>query len=169
MANSKNTQLSEMIRSQAGEIKKLCTGLDEATASRAPGDRWSPKQILSHLCGPEGIGLIASLKIFLEQDNPRVDIEAENPYYTDNRARMTLANLLAEFDREYNRIAELVAGLSDAQLERKAHIPLLKETPLGETPTLAMWVEAIGQYHLGFHIDHLREIIEALKKSPAVQ
>jgi hypothetical protein len=167
MANSKNTQLSEMIRSQAGEIKKLCAGLDEATASRAPGARWSPKQVLSHLCGPEGLGLVASLKMFLEQDNPRVDIEAENPYFSENRARMTLADLLSEFDQEYNRIAELVAGLSDAQLERKARIALLKETPLGENPTLAMWVEAIGQYHLGFHIDHLREIIKALKESSA--
>jgi hypothetical protein len=163
MANSKGTQLSQMIRSQAGEVTKLCAALDEATASRAPGDRWSPKQILSHLCGPEGIGSVGSLKVFLEQDNPRVDIEPENPYYSENRARMTLAELLSQFDQEYGRIADLVAGLSEEQLLRKAHIPLLKETPLGEYPTLAMWVEAIGQYHLAFHIDHLREILLALE------
>jgi hypothetical protein len=162
MANSKSTQLSEMIRSQAEEIKKLCTGLDEATASRAPADRWSPKQVLSHLCGPEGIGFIASLKVILEQDNPRLDIEAENPYFSESRARMTLTELLSQFDQEYSRIADLVAGFSDEQLARKAHIPLLKETPLGEHPNLAMWVEAIGQYHLAFHIDHLREILQAL-------
>jgi hypothetical protein len=162
MANSKGTQLSQMIRSQAGKITKLCDGLDEATASRAPAGRWSPKQVLSHLCGPEGIGFIASLRAILEQDNPRLDIEPENPYFSANRARLTLVELRAQFEQEYGRIAELVAGLSEEQLNRKAHIPLLKETPLGEYPNLAMWVEAIGQYHLGFHIDHLREILQAL-------
>jgi hypothetical protein len=75
---------------------------------------------------------------------------------------MTLSELLSQFDQEYSRIADLVAGLSDEQLNRKAHIPLLKEMPLGEHPNLAMWVEAIGQYHLAFHIDHLQEILQSL-------
>ena len=167
MSTSEGAQLSQMIRRKVEEFKKLCEGLDEDTASRAPSGRWSPKQILSHLCGPEGMGFFPTLQAILEKDTPRLDIEAENPFFSERRARMTLAELLSEIDREYGRIADLAAGLSEGQLSRKAHIPLLKETPLGEYPTLAVWIRAIGEQHVGFHIDHLREILQGLGVVPA--
>ena len=47
-------------------------------------------------------------------------------------------------------------------------VRLLKETPLGEYPNLAMWVEAFGQYHLAFQIDHLREVLQASGGGAAV-
>ena len=40
---------------------------------------------------------------------------------------MTFAALLAEFEKEYSRIADFAAGLSADQLNRKAHVPLLKK------------------------------------------
>ena len=75
---------------------------------------------------------------------------------------MTLKELLSEIEGEYSHLADAVEGLSEDQLARKAHIPLLKESPLGEYPTLAMWVRAIGEHHLGSHIDHMKEILQAL-------
>ena len=30
--------------------------------------RWSPKEIVSHLCGPEGIGMLPTFRAFLEGD-----------------------------------------------------------------------------------------------------
>ena len=65
-------------------------------------------------------------------------------------------------DYDAGSIADYVEGLSEEQLSRKAHIPMLKETPVGEYPTLAMWVQAIGDYHLGWHVDHMKEIRQAL-------
>ena len=131
-------------------------------ASRAPEGRWSPKQIVSHISGPDGIGHLPMLQDFLDQDTPRFDVEAENPYVTERWAQLTFAALLTEFEKEYSRIADFAAGLSADQLDRKAHVPLLKETPLGEYPTLAQWIAALVDYHLGFHTDHLREIRGAL-------
>jgi hypothetical protein len=75
---------------------------------------------------------------------------------------MSMAELLAEFDLEYSRIAAFVEGLSEEQLSRKAHIPMLKNSPLGEYPTLAQWAAGLTTYHIGFHIDHMREILQAL-------
>lgn len=162
MPTSQGVQLAEMIRVKTGEFRRLCEGLDEETASRAPEGRWTPKQIVSHLCGPEGVGYTPSVLAFIEQDTPRLDLEAENPFYTGSRPAMTLSELLREFDREYGRLAEVVKELSPEQLARKAQIPMLKESPLGEYPTLEAWVRAIAEHHVGFHIDHLREILEGL-------
>jgi hypothetical protein len=162
MLTAEGARLSIVIRQKMEEMKALCKGVDEDAASRAPVGRWSPKEILSHLCGPEGIGFFPTIQTILEKDTPRLDIEAENPFFTENRSRMTLKELLSEFEKEYSHMAEVVEGLSEKQLSRKAHIPLLKETPIGEYPTLAMWVQAIGEYHLGSHIDHMKEILQAI-------
>ncbi len=168
MQTPEASELSELIRRKAADFKELCEGLDEGTASRAPTGRWSPKEIVSHLCGPEGIGLMPTIFAFVEKDTPRLDIEVENPFFSDDRARMTFAQLLDEFEREHDRIAEFAVGLSDEQLNRKAHIPMLKESPLGEYPTLAGWIQAIGEYHVGMHIDHMREILESLEATSGI-
>ncbi len=162
MPTPEGVRLSQVIHQKMEELRRLCKGIDEKTASRAPAGRWSPKEILSHVCGPEGVGLFPSIQTILDKDTPRLDIKAEDPFFTEKRRQMTLKELLLEFEREYNHIAEVVEGLSEEQLSRKAHIPLLKETPIGEYPTLAMWIGAIGGFHLGSHIDHMKEILQAL-------
>lgn len=99
--------------------------------------------------------LLPALKLILERDIPRLDIEAENPFFTEKRSAMSLKELLALFEKEYSQIADLVAGLSEDQLSRKIHIPLFKDTPMTEYPTLTMFIEALGGYHLDFHINHI--------------
>jgi hypothetical protein len=162
MSTNEGARLAQSIREKVEEMKKLCEKLDEGRAGRAPAGRWSPKQILSHLCGPEGVGFMPVIKTILEKDTPHVDIKAENPFFTGKRLKMTFAELLKEFEKEYTQIADFVAGLSVEQLNRKAHIPMFKETPMGEYPTLAMFVGAVGGYHMDFHINHMKEILQAL-------
>lgn len=162
MPTTEAAQLSQMIHQNVEHFKTLCDGVDEETASRAPAGRWSPKQIVSHLCGPEGTGHFPTMSVIVKEDTPLLDIEAENPFFSGHRAHMTFAELLAEFEKEYGRIEEFVEGLSEDQLRRKAHIPLLSRTPVGEYPTLADWIQAICDYHLGMHLDHMREILQEL-------
>jgi ribosomal protein L31 len=162
MTTPEGVRLAQKIRGRVEEFKKICVGMGEDTANRAPADRWSPKQVVSHLCGPEGSGFMPTIRAILDQDTPQLDIEAENPFYTGKRLSMSMAELLAEFEREYGRMAELVEGLTAEQLDRKAHIPLLKESPLGEYPTLAGWVDALTDFHIGFHVDHMKEILRAI-------
>jgi len=164
MANTGN-KLAKNIRLRIEELRKVCKRVDESTASRAPAGKWSPKEILSHLLGPEGAGHLQLLQAFLQQETPRLDVEAENPFFSESRARMSFAQLFSEVDREYEEMAKFSEGLSKEQLDRKAQIPLLKDTPFGEFPTLETWIGLIGsenESHLQFHINHLREILQEL-------
>jgi hypothetical protein len=162
MATSRGNELAQDIRQKVEALKQVCQGVDENLALRAPKDRWSPKQILSHLCGPEGVGHLPILRAFVDSDTPKIDLDTGNPFFTENRARMSLIELVAECERNCQSVANFAEELTDEQLGRKAHIPKLKDSPLGEYPTLDGMINGLGEFHVQFHIDHLVEILAAL-------
>jgi hypothetical protein len=165
MATSRGDQSAQVIRQKVAALKEVCQGVDEKLASRAPTDRWSPKQILSHLCGPEDVGHLPILRAFVDSDTPMIDLDTDNPFFTENRARMSVGELVVACEMNYQRIANFAAELTEEQLARKAHIPKLKDSPLGEYPTLEGMIDGLGAYHFQDHIDHLREVLAALSRN----
>lgn len=154
--------LADFIRRKVDEFENVCVGIDEATASRAPEGRWSPKEIVSHLIGAEQGGAIAGIKKFLDQDVPDIEIVPEQTHFSGDRARLSFRQLMEQFDKKYRDMADMISGLSSEQLARIAHVPLFKESPIGEYPSLAAFAGGLIEYHLGFHTEHMREILQGL-------
>ena len=165
MEERKGARFAKTIRKNVQEMEGICGDVDEETATKRPADRWSPKEILSHLCGREGVGILPAVRAYVEQDTPRLDLHPEDPFFTEGRSRMTFAQLLAAFGNEYARLAEFVSALSDEQFARKAHIPAFKKAPFGEYPTLEDFLGVFGDRHLEFHINHMKEILQALGRT----
>ena len=111
------------------------------------------------------MGHLPLLKAFVDRDTPLLVLDAGNPFFTPQRAAMSFNELMAECEANYRRVAGFAEELTEEQLARTAHIPELKESPLGEYPTLEGMIHGLGEFHIQFHIDHLHEILAALAQN----
>ena len=149
--------LQQQLDQKVQEIKQVASGLSEQQAAKAPAEgEWSAKQVLSHLCGDDDALSMYEFKRFLDEDTPALGIIPGR--YGDNRKDAPVSELVSKIDSDYAKIGSFLAGLDDEQLNRKAHIPFLKETPLGEYPTLGQWAIGVIQFHLNDHVQQLKNL-----------
>ncbi len=149
--------LGDKLGQRLRELDEALDGIDEAKAGQRPmeGD-WCCKEVLSHLMGDEGERYVTSLRRFIDEDTPLIGVMVGLPYYTSARQAMSLAEMRSGVRGQYQEIADFLSGLDDSQFARKARVPLLKDTPIGEYPTLAQWVGALLDLHLPDHVDQIR-------------
>ena len=144
------------------ELGEALEGMNEEDAARRPADgEWCCKEMLAHLMGDEGESFVAGLRRFVDEDTPLIGVVAGLPYYSPTRQAMSLSEMRAGVWRQYEEVADFISGLSDEQLGRKGRVPLLKETPIGEHPTLGQWAGAIINFHLTDHIGQMGKVREA--------
>ncbi|EFL50688.1 hypothetical protein DesfrDRAFT_2629 [Solidesulfovibrio fructosivorans JJ]] len=162
MATTTGSTVAGEIRQKLDALAAIGRGIDAGTLSRAPEGRWCPREILSHILGADG-GYLPLFQAFLDADTPTLNIGVEKTYLSEEREAMDAGALCDAIQQEYEAMAAFVEGLSEEELGRKARIPQLKQSPLGEYPTLGALIAGLGSYHLQFHIDHLREVLDALE------
>lgn len=149
--------LQQQLQQKVEEIKQAVSGIDEQKATRHPADgEWSAKEVLSHLCGDTDALSMYEFKRFLDEDTPALGIAPGS--YSDVRSDAPIAELTSKIDSDYGQIGKFLAGLNEEQLNRKAHIPFLKETPIGEYPTLGQWAMGVINFHLNDHVQQLKTL-----------
>ena len=149
--------LKQQLDQKVQEIKQAVSGLSEEQAARPPAQgEWSAKEVLSHLCGQDDALSMYEFKRFLSEDTPPLGITPGQ--YSDIRKDAPIPELLSKVESDYSAIGNFFAGLNEEQLNRKAHIPFLKETPLGEYPTLGQWAIGVINFHLNDHVQQLKNV-----------
>jgi hypothetical protein len=145
------------LRQQMDALGEAVSGVDEATASQRSADGgWSVKEQLSHLYGADGDTFLDRVRCYFEEVAPDIDVEPGVTHFDASRQAMSVEQLLTRVQAQYRAVADVVAGASADELARRGHIALLAETPFGDHPTLAEWVQAISGFHLAGHLADLQ-------------
>lgn len=129
--------------------------------SDEPGE-WTTRQVLTHLLFPPGWDAVALLKSFASGDLPVVEIEAGDPFMSAERRAMTLEQLVGALDAQRRTVFAYLESLTEADLTRKARIPLFKTFMGTDEIPLPTFVEAIFEYHLNDHAEQLAKIRDAV-------
>src|SRR5688572_2716446 len=150
--------LQQQLDQKVQEIKQAVSGLSEEEASKKRGtDEWSVKEVLSHLSGDGKTDAASLLDRVINENIPQIDIHPGQSYY-QGRESLPLTELTSRVEATYSEMAAFLSGLNEEQLNRKAQVPLLKETPIGEYPTLGQLAGALINFHLNDHVNQLRNL-----------
>ncbi len=145
--------LQQQVSQKVQEIKQAVSGLSDEKASERAEGGWCAKEVLSHLIGDGN--MVGRFNQILQEETPALDVIPGQSAYDAERERTPVSDLLASVESQYSELGTFLGGLSEVQLSRKAHVPYLKDSPLGEYPTLGQFAMGIINFHLNDHIQQL--------------
>jgi len=129
--------------------------------SDAPGE-WTAREVLSHLLGDPGWKLATLLASFAGQNLPVIEIAPGETFLTPERRMMTLKQFVDALAAQRREVFGYLHGLSDADLGRKARIPLFGSFMGTEEIPVPMFVGALFDYHINDHAGQLAKIRKAV-------
>jgi hypothetical protein len=129
--------------------------------SDEPGE-WTTRQVLTHLLFEPGWDAVALMKSFADRDLPVIQIEPGDPCLTPERRALTLEQLVEALDAQRRAVLDYVRSISDADLTRKARIPLFKTFMGTDEVPLPVFVGALFEYHWNDHAAQLAKIRDAV-------
>jgi hypothetical protein len=127
----------------------------------APGE-WTTREVLSHLLFQPGFNPVTVLKTFADRELPLLEIKPGATFLDDHRRKMTLKEFIDALDTQRRTVMEYLESSTEAQLTRKARIPLFKQFMGTDEITIPMFVGAIFGYHWNDHAGQLAKIRKAL-------
>ena len=150
--------LAETLKAKVSELEEALAGVTDEEASRPLDGDWTIKHVLSHLFGPEGVGLVGRLHRFIDEEMAALQVNVNDPVFTPERQQMSYEQLLGAVRNQYADMASFLEACTDEEFARRAQLPdSFKDSPLTNTPTLAQWCMGLIQFHLAGHITQIRE------------
>jgi len=126
----------------------------------APGE-WTARQVLCHLLFEPGSEPVALLERFAVNDPPRLEITTGAVTVTPERRRMTLADLVAALDGQRRDVFGYLAKLGEADLARRARIPVFARLLATDEVPLPVFVGVMFDRHWAAHTEQLEKIRRA--------
>jgi hypothetical protein len=128
--------------------------------SDAPSE-WTTRQVLCHLLSDPDWKPVATLKSFATSNLPLIEIATGETNVTPERQKMTKAQLLDALEAQRRDIFGYLESLDDADLGRKAKIPLFKQFMGTDEIALPVYVGAMLDFHWNDHAGQIAKIRKA--------
>ena len=128
--------------------------------SDAPGE-WTTREVLCHLLFEPGWKPVPLLKRFAVTDLPLVQVDPGLVAMTPERKTMTLKQFKDALEAQHRELGNYLEGLGEADLARKARIPIFKEFMGIEEIDIPTFVGALFDYHWNDHAGQLAKIRRA--------
>ncbi len=162
MASATVTDLKGKSDAAWGNLSRQLRGMEAyADRSDAPGE-WTTREVLSHLLFEPGWKPVRLLESFATRDLPVIDIKPSDTNMTPERQKMSVGELAEALDSQRRELFGYLEGLSDADLGRKARIPLFKQFMGTDEIPIPMFVGAMFDYHWNDHASQIAKIRKAV-------
>ena len=162
MTHATVNDLREQTQKAWARLKAQLQGMEPyLDRSDAPGE-WTTREVLCHLLFEPGWKPVPLLKRFAVTDLPLVQVDPGLVAMTPERKAMTLKQLSDVLDAQRRDVSNYLDGLSDADLRRKARIPLFKEIMGIDEVDIPTFVGALFDYHWNDHASQLAKIRKAV-------
>lgn len=161
MVNATMTELQRKNDTAWDALGRTLEGM-EAHLERtdAPGE-WTARQVLCHLLFEPGSRPVALLERFATADPPLMEITPGAVTVTPERQRMTLADLVSALDGQRRDVFGYLATLGDADLARRARIPIFGPLLGTDEVPLPVFVGVMFDRHWAAHTEQLAKIRRA--------
>jgi hypothetical protein len=161
MANATVSELRKTTDAAWDNLSRQLQGMEpHIERSDAPGE-WTTRQVLCHLLFSPGWNPVTTLKSFSFENLPEIEIVPGQCDVTPERQKMTLSQLKDALDAQRREMFGYLETLSDADLQRKARIPLFKRVMNTEEVPIPAYVGAMFGYHWKDHAGQLAKIRKA--------
>ena len=162
MATSTVAELRKKADAAFADLSRQLQGMEPyLERSDAPGE-WTTRQVLAHLLFEDGWKPAPVLKSFATHDLPVIEIKPGLAEVTPERQRMTLKDFIEALDAQRHEVFGYLEGLSNADLQRKARIPLFKQFMGTDEIAIPAYVGAMFGYHWSDHAGQLAKIRKAV-------
>ena len=161
MASTPVIELKRKSDAAAANLSKQLQGMEPLLDKSDAAGEWTTRQVLCHLLGDPDSKPVATLKSFTSSNLPVIEIKPGHAPITPERQKMTLTQLQGALAAQHRDIFGYLESLDEADLGRKAKIPLFKQFMGTDEITLAAYAGAMFDYHWNDHAGQIAKIRKA--------
>ena len=161
MAHAKVNELRAQSDKAWAQLRAQLQGMEPyLDTSDAPG-QWTTREVLSHMLFEHGWKPVPLLKTFALENLPVIEVKPGDTDTSGERQTMTLKQFADALDSQRREVMAYLGGLSEAELTRKARIPIFKEIMGTDEVDIPTFVGALFEYHWNDHSGQLAKIRKA--------